>query len=155
MKPPYSSTIGETCWTFLTLRWKQGVGGKRKRKTGAFPGEPEVDPADRKEDSILSCTETECLRLMVLLSFFCLFVCLFVCLFFVFLGPHLLHMEVPRLGVESELQLLAYTTVTAMRDLSCLCDPPHSSWQCQIFHPLRETRDLTCILLSISQVRDH
>ena len=27
--------------------------------------------------------------------------------FFVFLGPHLWHMEVPRLGVESELQLLA------------------------------------------------
>ena len=31
---------------------------------------------------------------------------LFVCLF-VFLGPHLRNMEVPRLGVESELQLLA------------------------------------------------
>ena len=29
---------------------------------------------------------------------------------FVFLGPHLQHMEVPRLGVESELQLPAYTT---------------------------------------------
>ena len=28
---------------------------------------------------------------------------------FIFLGPHLRHMEVPRLGVESELQLLAYT----------------------------------------------
>ena len=28
--------------------------------------------------------------------------------FFVFLGPHLWHMEVPRLGVQSELQLLAY-----------------------------------------------
>ena len=35
---------------------------------------------------------------------------------FVFLGPHLWHMEVPRLGVESELQLLAYTTATAMPD---------------------------------------
>ena len=30
--------------------------------------------------------------------------------FFCFLGPHLQHMEVPRLGVESELQLLAFTT---------------------------------------------
>ena len=28
---------------------------------------------------------------------------------FVFLGPHLGHMELPRLGVESELQLPAYT----------------------------------------------
>ena len=36
--------------------------------------------------------------------------------FFVFLGPHPRHMEVPRLGVESELQLLAYTTATAMPD---------------------------------------
>ena len=34
--------------------------------------------------------------------------------FFFFLnGPYLWHMEVPRLGVESELQLLAYTTATA------------------------------------------
>ena len=32
-------------------------------------------------------------------------------------------MEVPRLGVESELQLPAYTTVTAIRDPSCICDP--------------------------------
>ena len=41
---------------------------------------------------------------------FVFFVCLFV---FVFLGPHLRHTEVPRLGVKSELQLLAYTTATA------------------------------------------
>ena len=32
--------------------------------------------------------------------------------------PHLRHMEVPRLGVELELQLLACTTATAMPDLS-------------------------------------
>ena len=31
-------------------------------------------------------------------------------LFFVFLGPHLWHTEVPRIGVKSELQLPAYTT---------------------------------------------
>ena len=30
--------------------------------------------------------------------------------FLLFLGPHLRHMEVPKLGVESELQLLAYAT---------------------------------------------
>ena len=29
---------------------------------------------------------------------------------FFFLGPHLRHMEVPRLGMELELQLPAYTT---------------------------------------------
>ena len=32
---------------------------------------------------------------------------------FCFLGPFLWHMEVPNLGVESELQLPAYTTATA------------------------------------------
>ena len=32
---------------------------------------------------------------------------------FFFLGPYLWHMEVPRLGVESELQVLAYATTTA------------------------------------------
>ena len=33
--------------------------------------------------------------------------------FFCFLGLHPWHMEVPRLGVESEQQLLAYATATA------------------------------------------
>ena len=36
--------------------------------------------------------------------------------FVVFLGLHQQHIKVPRLGVESELPLLAYTTVTAMPD---------------------------------------
>ena len=36
--------------------------------------------------------------------------------FLAFLGPHPRHMEVPRLGFKSELQLLAYTTVTATLD---------------------------------------
>ena len=39
-----------------------------------------------------------------------------------FLGPHLRHMEVPRLGVESELQLPAYATVPATGDPSHVCD---------------------------------
>ena len=33
--------------------------------------------------------------------------------FFCFLGPHLRHIEVPRIGVKSELELPAYTTATA------------------------------------------
>ena len=37
---------------------------------------------------------------------------------FVFWGLHLQHMEVPRLGVDSERQLLTYTTVPATWDLS-------------------------------------
>ena len=36
--------------------------------------------------------------------------------FFSPLGLHLRHMEVPRLGVKSELQLPAYTTAAAMPD---------------------------------------
>ena len=49
-------------------------------------------------------------------------VCFLSCFFFLFyflfffLGPHLQHIEVPRLGVESELQLLVYTIATAMLD---------------------------------------
>ena len=40
------------------------------------------------------------------------FAFLFVC----FLGLHLRHVKVPRLGVKSELPLPAYTTATATRD---------------------------------------
>ena len=40
--------------------------------------------------------------------FFSFFLCFFFCYFF-FLGLYLLHMEVPRLGVKSELQLPAYS----------------------------------------------
>ena len=36
-------------------------------------------------------------------------------------------MEVPRLGVELDPQLPAYTTATAAGDLSLVCDPHHSS----------------------------
>ena len=43
-------------------------------------------------------------------------VCFCFCLF-VLLGLHLQHMEVPRLGVQSELLLLAYTRDTATLSL--------------------------------------
>ena len=56
---------------------------------------------------------------------------------FCFLGPHLWHMEVPRLGVELEPQLPAYFTATATPDPSLICDLHHSSRQCQIINPLR------------------
>ena len=36
--------------------------------------------------------------------------------------PHLQHMEVPRLGVESELWLLAYSRAIARRDLCMLLE---------------------------------
>ena len=40
-------------------------------------------------------------------------------------------MEVPRLGVKSELQLPAYSTATATQDPSHVCNIHHSSQQCQ------------------------
>ena len=43
------------------------------------------------------------------------------------LGLHPQYMEASRLGVESELQLPAYATATAMPDLSYICDLHHSS----------------------------
>ena len=61
-------------------------------------------------------------------------------------------MEVPRLGVESELQLLVYATATATQDLSRVCDLHHSSRQLGILNPLGEARDQTHILVDASQV---
>lgn len=50
-------------------------------------------------------------------------------------------MEVPRQGVKSELQLLAYVTARATQDLSWTCDL-HDSWQQrQILSWLNEARD--------------
>ena len=70
---------------------------------------------------------------------------------FCFLGPHLRHMEIPRLGVESELQLPTYTTATQ--------DPriPATSVTCslqqrQILNPLSEARNGIDILMDTSQV---
>ena len=61
-------------------------------------------------------------------------------------------MEVPSLGVESELQLLAYTTATATQNPSCFCDLHHSSRQCWIPNPLSKARNQTCILMDTSQI---
>ena len=72
-----------------------------------------------------------------------------------FLGLHLQHMEVPRLGVKSEVQLSANTTVTANRGLSHICDVHHSSGQCWILNPLGEARGQTCILMDTHWVRYH
>ena len=61
-------------------------------------------------------------------------------------------MEVPRLGVKSELQLPAYTTATATPDLSHICNLCRSFQQCQILNPLSKARNETCILMDTSQV---
>ena len=60
-------------------------------------------------------------------------------------------MEIPRLGVELELQLLAYTTATATLDLSRVLDLHHSLWQHQILNPPSEARDWTRIFMDANQ----
>ena len=63
-----------------------------------------------------------------------------------FLGPHPRHMEVPRLGVKSELQL------ASLRHSHSNSNLHHNSWQCWIPKPLSKARDWTCILLDPSQI---
>ena len=53
-------------------------------------------------------------------------------IYLVFLGSCLRHMEVPRLGFESDLQLPAYTTATVMQDPSHVCNQ-HHSWLQQLY----------------------
>ena len=72
---------------------------------------------------------------------------------FFFLGPYPRHMEIPRLGVELELQSRAHTTATATQDLSHVCDLHHGSRHRRILHPLSEARDWNCILMDPSRVR--
>ena len=76
-------------------------------------------------------------------------------LFLVFLGLHPRHMEVPRLGVKSELHLHlpAYTTATAMWVLSH--NLHWSSRQCRILYPLNKTGDQTRVLMGTSRVSYH
>ena len=63
-------------------------------------------------------------------------------------------MEVPRLEVESELPLPAYTTVTAIQDLIHICDLHYSSWQRRILNQLSEARNQTHILMDTSWVHN-
>ena len=61
-------------------------------------------------------------------------------------------MEVPRLGVESELQLLATATASATPDPSHICDLHCSLQQHWSFNPLSKARDRTLILMDINAV---
>ena len=74
---------------------------------------------------------------------------------FCFLGLYVWHMKVPRLGVKSELHLLAYATATVMPDPSCIWDLHCSSWQCWIFNLQCETKNQTHILMVTIMIRYH
>ena len=63
-------------------------------------------------------------------------------------------MEVPRLWVQLEIQLLAYAIATATPDLSCICYLHHSSWQYQILNPLSMARDPAYILMDATWVHN-
>ena len=71
---------------------------------------------------------------------------LFLFLSFFLGGPHSWHMEVPRLGAESELQLSTYATATATQDPSIICDLHYSSWQHWILNPVIK------VLMDASQI---
>ena len=92
---------------------------------------------------ISSCKQPHPIEVVLFLFFLSFYFIYFILFYFCFLG----HMEVPRLVVESELQLLVYTTATATLDHSCICDLHPSSWQLIILNPLREARDRTYIFM--------
>ena len=62
------------------------------------------------------------------------------------------YMDLPRLGLELQLHLPAYTIATAMPDPSSICDSNPSSQQCQILSSLSEASYQTDILMDASQV---
>ena len=68
---------------------------------------------------------------------------LFLIFYFLFysLGLQVQHREVPKLGIDSQLQLPVYARATATPDPSHVCDLHHSSRQCQILNPLSKARD--------------
>ena len=71
----------------------------------------------------MKCTHFKCIAWLLLL-----FIYLFI---LVFLGLHLWHVDVSRLGVTLNLLLPAYARVTGTRDPSYICDLQHSSRQCR------------------------
>ena len=69
-----------------------------------------------------------------------------------FTGLHLWHMEVPGLEVESELQQQAYTTATAILDLTASVTYTIAHGNTGSLNPLSKTRDPTHILMDTSWV---
>ena len=75
-----------------------------------------------------------------------LFIFYFILFYFCLLGPHLQHMEFPRIGVELEphqRQCQIYATSTIYTAACC---------KHQILNPLNETRDWTRILMDTTWV---
>ena len=81
----------------------------------------------------------------------CWYWCLCFCLFCLFRAIPAAHGG-SQPGVESELQLPAYATATAMQDLSGIYDLHQHSWQHQILNLLSEAWDQTHVLMDTCQV---
>ena len=77
-----------------------------------------------------------------------------VCVFLFFLGLHLLHMEVPRLGFRATAAGLHHCHGNVGSE-PCLQPTPQDLQKCPILNPLSETRDRTCVLMDTSQVHYH
>ena len=91
----------------------------------------------------------------ILSTWFNIFMALRIIFLFCFLGLHWRHMEVPRLEVELELHLPAYTTPQQFRiwALSSTYTSAHgNAW---ILNPLNKTRDWTHDLMIPSQIHFH
>ena len=67
-------------------------------------------------------------------------------------GPRPEHVEVPRVGVQLEPQLPAYTTATATQDPSHVFHLHRSSQQCWLPDPLSRARGQTHILTDARQI---
>ena len=91
-------------------------------------------------------------KIIVILLLFKFSTFIYFFLFFCFLGLYLQHTEVPSLGVESELQVPAYTTATATQNPIHVCNLHHSSQKRWITDPLSEARDQTRTLMDTSWV---
>ena len=76
---------------------------------------------------------------------------IFFLIFFFFLGPHLLYMEVPRLGTTWSCSCLP-TPQLQQCQIQATSVIYTSLWQCQILNPLGKAKDQTHILMDASQV---
>ena len=68
-------------------------------------------------------------------------------------GMQVQHMEVPRLGVESDCSCQPTPQPQATHNSRYICNLHHSSQQCRMLNPLRGARDGIRILMDASWVR--
>ena len=164
MKPEYQRRTSQVLdtqssrqkeWSVACLRnWEDSMAGaertgeERRRRRRRWVACSPLRGAVNHDTCGAWVSSTEGFFFLFLFSFFFFF-------FFVFFWALLLHLYFPRLGVKSQLHLLAYTTATATPELSCICDLHHSSRQLWILNPVSKARNRTHILKVTSWVHYH